>query len=123
MELYDSPEGYLYNLYASSSAEAKKLWRQSIREKWNHQCAYCGSDKDLTLDHIIPQAKGGKDTTKNLLCCCQKCNNSKGHTDWQLWYREQYFYCKGRECMIHKWMQPDPPINLYEYRPRRTLNN
>ena len=43
MTLYNSPDGYLFNLQTSSSSEAKRMWRQSIREKWNHKCAYCES--------------------------------------------------------------------------------
>ena len=60
MELLHSPQQYLYNLHTTSSSEAKRLWRQQIREKWNNKCAYCGSEEKLTIDHIIPQAKGKK---------------------------------------------------------------
>jgi hypothetical protein len=40
MDLHNSPNGYLYNLQATSSGEARRLWRKSIKEKWNNQCAY-----------------------------------------------------------------------------------
>ena len=50
-----SPEEYLFNLYATSQSEAKLLWRKQIKESWDHKCAYCGSEEDLTLDHVIPQ--------------------------------------------------------------------
>ncbi len=48
-----------------------------IRDKY--RCQYCGSVKDLTLDHIIPKVRGGKDTWTNLVCACKKCNNYKGN--------------------------------------------
>jgi len=33
---------------------------------------------NLTVDHIIPRAKGGQDTDKNLQLLCQRCNSIKG---------------------------------------------
>lgn len=32
----------------------------------------------MTVDHIIPKAKGGLDTWENLVCACTVCNNKKG---------------------------------------------
>jgi len=79
MDLLHSPSEYLFNLRTTSSSEAKRLWRKEIKEKWENQCAYCGSKENLTIDHIIPQSKGGTDFTKNVVCCCHSCNQSKGH--------------------------------------------
>lgn len=114
-----SPKDYLFNLYATSSGEAKRLWRKHIKESWNHQCAYCGSEEDLTIDHILPQCKGGMDFTKNVVCCCHSCNQSKGHDPWELWYVQQDFYTEERLNKIEEWMKPDPSTNLFSYRPRR----
>ena len=33
----------------------------------------------LTVDHIIPKARGGEDTWENLTAACVSCNNRKGH--------------------------------------------
>jgi hypothetical protein len=63
-----SPQDYLFNLQTTSSSEAKRLWRKQIKESWNHKCAYCDSEENLTLDHIIPQCKGGLDITRNVVC-------------------------------------------------------
>ena len=114
-----SPKEYLFQLHATSSGEAKRMWRQHIKEQWNHQCAYCGSEENLTIDHIIPQSKGGMDFTKNVVCCCHDCNQSKGHEYWKLWYVQQDFYSEERFNKIEEWMKPDPPTNLFSYRPRR----
>jgi hypothetical protein len=114
-----SPSEYLFHLQAMSSGDAKRLWRQHIKESWNHQCAYCGSEENLTIDHIIPQCKGGADFTKNVVCCCHSCNQSKGHEHWKLWYVQQDFYCEERFNKIEEWMKPDPPTDLFSYRPRR----
>lgn len=114
-----SPKEYLFNLYTTSSGEAKRMWRQHIKEQWNRQCAYCGSEENLTIDHVIPRSKGGADFTKNVVCCCQDCNQSKGHEHWKLWYVQQDFYSEEKFDKIEEWMKPDPPTNLFAYRPRR----
>ena len=31
----------------------------------------------MTIDHILPQSKGGKDTVDNTVPACQLCNNQK----------------------------------------------
>ena len=119
MDLLHTPDQYLYNLHTTSSAEAKRLWRKHIKESWSHKCAYCNSEENLTLDHIVPQSKGGMDFTKNVVCCCHSCNQNKGHEHWKLWYVQQDFYSEERFDKIEEWMKPDPPVNLFKYRPRR----
>lgn len=119
MELFASPRQYLYNLQTTSSSEAKRMWRRSIKEKWNCECAYCGSTENLTLDHVVPRSKGGADETKNVVCCCQTCNHDKGHTPWQQWYNSQYFFDPDRYQKILDWMEPEKPKNLYAYGSRR----
>ena len=32
----------------------------------------------MTIDHIIPKARGGEDSWENLVAACLPCNNSKG---------------------------------------------
>ena len=44
-------------------------------------CHYCGNQfprGELTLDHIVPVARGGRSTRGNLVVCCRKCNQEKG---------------------------------------------
>lgn len=119
MDLLHSPQEYLFHLRTTSPGEAKRLWRREIREKWGHKCAYCGSEENLTIDHIIPQSKGGLDITKNVICCCKICNQNKGHAPWEEWYFSQNFFSKEKYEKIKEWMRPDPPKNLFNYRPRR----
>lgn len=114
-----SPQEYLFHLHVTNSGDAKRLWRQNIKDSWKNKCAYCGSEENLTIDHIIPQCKGGADFTKNVVCCCHSCNQSKGHEHWKLWYVQQDFYCEDKFNKIEEWMKPDPPTNLFSYRPRR----
>lgn len=45
-------------------------------------CAYCGCSAEqgtqLTLDHVVPHAKGGSNHEQNLVTCCFRCNSSRG---------------------------------------------
>ena len=55
------------------------LSRKNVLRRDSNQCQYCGKiDSHLTIDHVIPKAKGGKDTWENLVSACNKCNNKKG---------------------------------------------
>lgn len=120
MDTYGSHEGYLFNLQACTTSEAKRMWKESIKSKWNYKCAYCGSQEELTLDHIIPACKGGSNHTHNILCACRKCNASKGHEEWQLWYIQQPFFSEYKRQLIEDWMEPEEEeSNLFEYSPRR----
>lgn len=50
-------------------------------------CFYCGSKKAMiTIDHVIPLARGGSHSIGNLVGACKSCNSSKGAktiTEWK----------------------------------------
>jgi 5-methylcytosine-specific restriction endonuclease McrA len=55
------------------------LSRKNILRRDGHSCQYCGrSDVVLTIDHIIPRARGGAESWENLVAACIRCNNKKG---------------------------------------------
>jgi 5-methylcytosine-specific restriction endonuclease McrA len=57
------------------------LSRKNILLRDRHICQYCGvkfHPSVLTLDHVIPQSRGGKDTWENLVACCGPDNRKKG---------------------------------------------
>jgi len=55
------------------------LTRKNVLRRDAYKCAYCGrSDLPLTIDHIVPKARGGGDSWENLVCACTSCNNRKG---------------------------------------------
>ena len=35
--------------------------------------------KDLTMDHVLPKSRGGKNIWTNLVTCCKECNQKKGN--------------------------------------------
>jgi 5-methylcytosine-specific restriction endonuclease McrA len=60
--------------------------RKLRKSRWWQQklsiglCYYCGrlfSPKDLTMDHIVPLARGGRSSKDNLVACCKECNTKK----------------------------------------------
>jgi len=55
------------------------LSRKNIIRRDDHQCQYCGKrGVPLTIDHVMPKRRGGKDTWENLVTACIDCNNAKG---------------------------------------------
>lgn len=56
----------------------KKLILEFKKES-KGKCSHCGSTKGpFEIDHIVPLAKGGQDSSDNLQCLCMKCNRKKG---------------------------------------------
>lgn len=55
--------------------------KQNIIKRDNCECQYCGSKSHLTVDHVVPRSKGGKNIWENLVACCETCNVKKGNQD------------------------------------------
>lgn len=55
------------------------LSRKNIFRRDHHRCQYCRSTDRLTIDHVLPKSRGGKDTWENLVAACVPCNNRKGN--------------------------------------------
>lgn len=59
----------------SSSRKRKRI--ATLARKYGERCQHCGAGEDLTLDHIKPLSKGGKDGIYNLQLLCKTCNEKK----------------------------------------------
>ncbi len=55
-----------------------RLSRHSVLARDSYVCQYCGSGRDLTIDHVVPRWMGGPHTWDNLVACCRRCNLKKG---------------------------------------------
>ena len=56
------------------------LNRRNILKRDNHICQYCNSKgKFMTVDHVLPKDKGGRDSWENLVAACVPCNTKKGN--------------------------------------------
>jgi 5-methylcytosine-specific restriction endonuclease McrA len=60
--------------------QTPRLSNTSLFLRDGYLCMYCGnkfSHSLLTRDHIIPRARGGRDTWVNCVSACKSCNNHK----------------------------------------------
>ncbi|MHB1570538.1 MAG: HNH endonuclease [Solirubrobacteraceae bacterium] len=65
---------------AKSRAPIPESVRHSVWRRDRGRCVECGSQENLEFDHVIPVAKGGANTERNLQLLCQECNRRKGAT-------------------------------------------
>lgn len=67
---------------ARERAKAREL---RLTEWWRQQaqrgvCHYCGRQvpfDQVTMDHVVPVARGGRSTKGNIVPACPACNRSK----------------------------------------------
>lgn len=52
--------------------------RASIYERDGFACRHCGSQNNLTIDHIVPLSKNGRNHSSNMQTLCADCNQAKG---------------------------------------------
>ncbi|HEX6324095.1 MAG TPA: HNH endonuclease, partial [Vicinamibacterales bacterium] len=55
--------------------------RANIYARDKHSCQYCGKpfpSSELTFDHVVPVAQGGRKDWENIVSCCISCNRRKG---------------------------------------------
>jgi 5-methylcytosine-specific restriction protein A len=59
------------------------------RKRSSGICHYCNNKfipNELTMDHVIPIARGGKTEKSNVVPCCKACNTKKKQllpTEWK----------------------------------------
>ena len=83
--------GFVMNRFTKlSSGEIN--WSNSIHEYVKERekqdvCIYCEKKKDnLTLEHILPRARGGPDSADNAVFVCKTCNSAKGDKRLYEWF-------------------------------------
>lgn len=68
--------------------------KKNVMVRDDFKCVYCGSDKNLNIDHVFPQSRGGKNTFENTVTSCVDCNNKKGNRtlrEAKMFYRKRTF--------------------------------
>jgi len=56
--------------------------RANVLLRDNYTCQYCGevlASHELTFDHVVPRARGGRTVWENIVACCRPCNARKGN--------------------------------------------
>jgi len=64
--------------YAQVPYKRVMLSRKNVLKRDQRTCQYCGTESNLTIDHVVPKSRGGRDTWENLVAACVSCNNEKG---------------------------------------------
>lgn len=52
--------------------------RTGVLARDRHTCAYCGRHA-TTVDHVLPQSRGGESTWLNAVAACAPCNHRKAN--------------------------------------------
>ena len=52
-------------------------WRSQIDKGICHYCHRKFPPQELSMDHIVPVARGGRSVRGNVVPCCKECNNKK----------------------------------------------
>jgi len=76
------PEIIVLSFFNGMFRQEVRFSRHNIFERDKNRCQYCGrkfGKTDLTIDHVIPRSKGGKDTWQNMVLACVPCNIRKGN--------------------------------------------
>ena len=66
---------------AKERSKAKKLRQSNWWKVKENICYYCKlrfDREELTMDHKVPIARGGRSTKSNVILACKQCNSLKG---------------------------------------------
>jgi 5-methylcytosine-specific restriction endonuclease McrA len=111
--MFNSEQDPLALLIELTPKLAKRRFRQSIYDAWDHKCGYC-DDQATSLDHIVPRFRSGSSNRHNLLPACRRCNAGKASYSMEEWYRKQDYFNEIRLQKINAWMEQEV-IDLCAY--------
>lgn len=76
----------MINIFKSDELDTRRRFtydeRLQVLERTKGICACCGkklTTKTMTVEHVIPLSRGGKNELKNLIALCPECNTIKGN--------------------------------------------
>lgn len=65
-------------------------WKRRLAKGRCHYCGRSFPPKELTMDHIVALARGGRSTRGNVVPACKDCNNKKKYMvpiEWEEYLR------------------------------------
>ncbi len=76
---FDAPDDGEIRAERGKARDLRKTrwWQQKTAPGLCHYCGNRFAFKDITMDHLVPLARGGRSTKDNLVPCCKDCNNLK----------------------------------------------
>ena len=80
-ETYQIPKTVVLKKYVKLPDRSYRPNRRNIFLRDNYTCVYCLkqlNSEELSIDHMLPKSRGGKETWGNLVTACKACNMKKG---------------------------------------------
>jgi 5-methylcytosine-specific restriction endonuclease McrA len=76
---FDAPDDAEIRAERGKARDLRKTrwWQQKTAPGLCHYCGNQVAFRDITMDHLVPLARGGRSTKDNLVPCCKACNNLK----------------------------------------------
>lgn len=90
-EVFPIPSVIALKTYINVPRRQATWSRRAVLTRDGHVCIYCAKKpgdilqgkllgkSDMTIDHILPRSRGGKDVWTNTACACYICNRKKGN--------------------------------------------
>ena len=85
-------------------------YKKILCNNGDSNCHYCNAELEFgtkqrgpnfaTVDHMTAYAKGGKNSLKNFVLCCMRCNSLKGNMDYDD-YVEKVKSVEDRDTLFH----------------------
>jgi 5-methylcytosine-specific restriction endonuclease McrA len=83
----------------------------NILKRDHYRCQYCGLDGStsfesylvMTVDFVIPRARGGKKEPRNLVTACRPCNLIKGRRVFKTFEGAKAYVLQRREELRKEW--------------------
>ncbi len=69
-----------------------RWWQNRIARGLCHYCGATFPPDELTMDHLVPVARGGKSTAGNVVPACRGCNSRKKYLlpmEWDEYLEKQ----------------------------------
>lgn len=82
-----------------------------ILKRDHYRCQYCGLDGAasfenylvMTVDFVVPRARGGRKNPRNLVAACRPCNRLKGRRAYKNFEEAKAYVLKRREELRKEW--------------------
>lgn len=74
------PEVVALTQFDAMPTQSVTFSRRNVFRRDKMTCQYCGKQpgsEDLTIDHVVPRAQGGKSSWTNCVLACMECNGRK----------------------------------------------
>jgi 5-methylcytosine-specific restriction endonuclease McrA len=76
------PEVILLQMYNEVPRKEVVFSRRNLYKRDHYTCQYCGArpgSEELSIDHVLPRARGGRSTWTNCVLACVDCNKRKAN--------------------------------------------